>query len=84
MGGYSLVVALALAAAGQMDDRIRRRPANTARPRTPCLARSVGQATDAEFFWQPAPLCWTVRPDSEAPSGWQIDYDWPARPIRRH
>lgn len=39
--------------------------------------RLVG-LTDAEFFWEPAPSCWTVRPDPAAPSGWQIDYDWPA------
>jgi hypothetical protein len=41
------------------------------------LTERLRGLTDEEYFWQPAPGCWTVRPDSSAPSGWQIDYDWP-------
>jgi len=33
--------------------------------------------TDVEYFWEPAQPCWTVRRDASAPSGWQIDYDYP-------
>lgn len=40
------------------------------------LERRLDGFTDAEFFWEPVPGCWTVRPES--PSGrWAIDYDWP-------
>ena len=41
------------------------------------LTHRLTGLTDDEFFWQPAPGCWTVRPDPSAPSGWGIDYDWP-------
>jgi uncharacterized damage-inducible protein DinB len=33
---------------------------------------------DEEYFWEPVARCWTVRRDTSAPSGWQIDYEWPA------
>jgi len=33
--------------------------------------------TDAEFFWEPAPSSWTVRPLAPEPGRWQIDHDWP-------
>lgn len=41
------------------------------------LSRRCEGLTDEEFFWQPAPSSWTVRPDSDTASGWTYDYDWP-------
>jgi DinB superfamily len=32
--------------------------------------------TDEEFFWEPAPDCWNVRPDPNAPSGWSYEYEF--------
>src|SRR5918993_1180959 len=44
------------------------------------LDRRLTGLSDAEFFREPAPGCptWTVRRDASAPSGWQIDHDFPA------
>lgn len=36
--------------------------------------------TDEEFFWEPVPGCWNVRPDVSAPSGWSYEYEF-APPI---
>jgi len=33
--------------------------------------------TDGEYFWELGRPCWSVRRDPAAPSGWQIDYDFP-------
>ncbi len=41
------------------------------------LLRRLDGLSEEEFFWEPADGCWTVRRDQEAPSGWQIDYDFP-------
>jgi hypothetical protein len=41
------------------------------------LDRRLAGLSDAECFWEPVPDSWTVRPDESAPSGWNIDYDWP-------
>lgn len=41
------------------------------------LSTRLDGLTDAEFFWAPVPDAWTLRPDPDAPSGWQIDYDVP-------
>jgi hypothetical protein len=41
------------------------------------LTRRLADLTDAEFFWEPASSCWTVRPHASSPGGWEIDYDWP-------
>lgn len=41
------------------------------------LSRRLEGLADEEFFWEPAAGCWTVRRDAAAPSGWQIDYDFP-------
>jgi hypothetical protein len=32
--------------------------------------------TDDEFFWEPVPDCWTVRPEEDG--GWVVDYADPA------
>jgi hypothetical protein len=42
------------------------------------LARRCAGLEDDEFFWEPVPGCWTVRPAPDAPSGWSYDYEWPA------
>jgi hypothetical protein len=41
------------------------------------LAHRLAGLTDAEFFWEPAPGGWTVRPHPARPGRWEIDYDWP-------
>jgi hypothetical protein len=41
------------------------------------LERHLVGLTDAEYFWEPVPSCWTVRPKPAAPGHWEIDYDWP-------
>lgn len=41
------------------------------------LARRLDGLTEEEFGWAPVPDCWALRPDPEAPSGWQIDYAHP-------
>jgi hypothetical protein len=33
---------------------------------------------DDEFFWEPVPGCWTVKPETSRPGGWTYDYEWPA------
>jgi DinB superfamily len=40
-------------------------------------ARLAG-LTDAEYFWEPVPGCWTVKPDEKHPGRWTYDYEWPA------
>lgn len=30
--------------------------------------------SDAEFFWEPGPSCWTVRTHPTLPDRWDIDY----------
>ncbi len=41
------------------------------------LHRRLTDMTDAEFFWEPAPSCWTVRSHPTIPGRRQIDHDWP-------
>jgi len=41
------------------------------------LGRRLDGLTDAEFFREPVPSCWTVRPHASSPGRWEIDYDWP-------
>jgi DinB family protein len=41
------------------------------------LEQRLAGLGDAEFFWEPAPEVWTVRPDPARPGRWEIDYDWP-------
>ena len=37
--------------------------------------------TDAEFFWEPAPDCWNIRPDEKHVGGWSYEYEFaPADP----
>jgi DinB superfamily len=37
--------------------------------------------TDAEFFWEPVPDCWNIRPDDTHPGGWSYEYEFaPADP----
>lgn len=38
------------------------------------LLKRVFGLTDAEYRWEPVPDCWNVRPSSESPSGWTVDY----------
>jgi DinB superfamily len=40
------------------------------------LATRCTDMTDAEFFWEPAPDCWTVW--READGSWTYHYAWPA------
>ncbi|GIF73326.1 DinB family protein [Asanoa siamensis] len=40
------------------------------------LERRLAGMSDAEFFWEPAPGCWTVRAHPTLPGRWDIDYDW--------
>jgi hypothetical protein len=41
------------------------------------LWRRLQGLTDAEYFWEPAPSVWTVRPHASESGRWEIDYDWP-------
>jgi len=41
------------------------------------LHQRLADMSDAEFFWEPASSCWTVRQDPTSPGGWEIDYDEP-------
>jgi DinB superfamily len=48
------------------------------------LERRLDGLTDDEFFWEPVPNCWTVRPSEEAAAGnmngkgrWVYDYTLP-------
>jgi hypothetical protein len=41
------------------------------------LAHRLAGLTDAEYFWQPVPGCWTVKPDPADPRGWTYDYVLP-------
>ena len=41
------------------------------------LHQRLADMSDAEFFWEPAPSCWTVRPHPTSPGRWEIDYDLP-------
>ena len=36
--------------------------------------------TDEEFFWEPVPGSWNVRPDVSAPSGWSYEYEFAPPP----
>src|SRR3712207_8286670 len=39
------------------------------------LARRLDKLSDPEFFWQPVPDCWTVKPDPTANGRWTYDYE---------
>lgn len=41
------------------------------------LEQRLGGLTDDEFFWEPVPGCWTVKPDPARGGGWTYDYEWP-------
>jgi DinB superfamily len=41
------------------------------------LDRRLGGVADAEFFWEPAGSCWTVRPDPSRAGRYVIDYEEP-------
>jgi hypothetical protein len=41
------------------------------------LHRRLAGMSDAEFLWEPATPCWTVRRHPTLPGRWEIDYDWP-------
>ncbi len=41
------------------------------------LHQRLVDMSDAEFFWEPAPSCWTVRQHPTLSGRWEIDYDWP-------
>jgi hypothetical protein len=41
------------------------------------LQQRLADMSDAEFFWEPAPSCWTVRRQPTASDRWEIDYVWP-------
>jgi uncharacterized damage-inducible protein DinB len=37
--------------------------------------------TDAEFFWEPVPDCWNIRPNEKHVGGWSYEYEFaPAEP----
>jgi len=37
--------------------------------------------TDAEYFWEPVPDCWNIRPDETHVGGWSYEYEFaPADP----
>jgi hypothetical protein len=37
--------------------------------------------TDEEFFWEPVPDCWNIRPDETRVGGWSYEYEFaPAEP----
>jgi DinB superfamily len=38
------------------------------------LLRRLDGLTDDEYRWEPVAGCWNVRPGSESPSGWTVDY----------
>jgi hypothetical protein len=38
------------------------------------LLTRLSGLTDEEYLWEPVPDCWNVRPSSESPSGWTVDY----------
>src|SRR6267143_1949027 len=42
------------------------------------LRQQVDGLTDAEFFWEPAPGCWTVRRRDDG--RWAVDYPEPPHP----
>jgi hypothetical protein len=41
------------------------------------LQQRLAGMSDAEFFWEPASGCWTVRQHPALAGRWEIDYDWP-------
>lgn len=41
------------------------------------LQQRLADLSDAEYFWEPAPPCWTVRRHPASSDLWEIDYDWP-------
>ena len=45
------------------------------------VRRRVEGLTDEEFFWEPAPGCWTVRPNEQG--RWSADYEEPDPEPRR-
>jgi hypothetical protein len=60
-----------------LPDRLLRECADRCRHR-------LGDITDAEWFWEPVPGCWSVRPGTEATTKfangrgeWVVDYDLP-------
>jgi hypothetical protein len=38
------------------------------------LLQRLDGLTDDEYFWEPVPGCWNVRPDPESPRKWTVDY----------
>lgn len=39
------------------------------------LEHRLDGLTDAEYFWEPVPGCWSVVPDASASSGWTYPYE---------
>lgn len=40
------------------------------------LYRRYQGLSDEEFFWEPVPDCWNIRPDPAAPGRWTYEYDF--------
>lgn len=38
------------------------------------LLRRLRGLGDDEYFWEPVPGCWNVRPDPQSPGRWTVDY----------
>lgn len=39
------------------------------------LERRLDGLTDAEYFWEPVPGCWNVKPDPDRPGRWTYEYE---------
>jgi hypothetical protein len=44
------------------------------------LSRRCQGLDDDEFFWEPVPDCWNIRPDPTDPSRWTYEYDFDPPP----
>ena len=42
--------------------------------------RRCQDLSDDEFFWEPVPGCWNIRPDPATPGRWTYEYDFDPRP----